>query len=276
MRLRFDTLTRKAGRAQGIIDDLNPTGRPFFDLTALPNVAPRGATLYVSGWIYARQPALDPPELAITVDGAFGAVAQGGFARPDVAEIHGAAALHCGFAALLPTAGFAEGWHTVAAVQLVDAQTYRVGPERPVQLARAALRAPLAGTPVGGRVHVQLDHLIEGPLRPGRPDEMPVFGPEATIRALGWAGDLDRMQPAAAVYALVDGVHLFRGRYGLARGDVAAQHGCPQLARSGFDVRIDAGALSPGDHTVSVIALSADGEMRSEPAPSHPFSIRPD
>jgi hypothetical protein len=275
LRLRFDTLKRTADRAEGIIDDLNPTGRPFFDIAALPNVAPRGTTLYVSGWIYARGPALDPPELAITVDGAFGGVANGGFERPDVAAIHGPAALRCGFQALLPTAGFAEGWHTVAVVQLVDAQRYRVGPERPVQLAAAALRAPLE-TPEAGRIHVHLDRVIEGPVQPGAPSGEAIFGPESTIRALGWAADLDRMQPCAAVYALVDDLHLFRGRYGIARPDVADELGCPQLARSGFDVRIDAGTLPPGDHTVSVIALSADGETRSEAAPPLLFSIRPD
>ena len=275
LRLRFDSLKRSGDRAAGIIDDLNWTGRPFFELAALPNVAPRGTTLYVAGWIHGAKPALDPPELFITVDGAFAAAAQGGFARPDVAKVRGPAALSSGFRALVPTAGLEEGWHTVAAAQLVDAETYRIGPERPIQIARNALRAPIV-TPAGGQVYVVVDRLLDGPDAPPDADGIPVFGPDATIRVMGWAADLDRAQPCAAVYALVDGVHTYRGRYGIARPDVGEEVACAQLALSGFEVRVDAGTLPPGAHTLSVIALSADGETRSAAAPELPFSIRPE
>ena len=268
-------MKRSGERAHGIIDDVNGTGRPFFDLAALPNVIPRGAPIYVSGWLYAPEVAIVPPEIVITVDGAFGAVATGGWARPDVAALHGPGAANSGFEAVLPSNSIGEGVRTIAAAQLVDAMTYRVGPERRITIARNALRITIA-TPVVAGVRVHLDRFAVGTQPPQLQGGIPTFGSETTLSVHGWAADVTQGQPCAAVYAVVDDVHIFRGRYGRDRADVAAQFGQPQLRYAGYEVRIDAAALAAGDHLICVFALSSDGEGRSEPTGALPFSIGPE
>ncbi len=266
-------MKRSAERARGIIDDINGTGRPYFDISALPNVIPRGAPIYIAGWIYAPD-GLVPPEIVITVDGAFGAHARGGLSRFDVAAVHGADAANSGFEATLPSGAIAEGPRTLAAVALVDAMTYQVGPERLITIARNALSTPIA-TPVVAGVHAHLDRFVAAAHARHTEAGLPAFDTEATICVVGWAADLAQMQPSAAVYAIVDEVHLFRGRYGLERPDVAAELAQPQLRHAGFEVRVDAGTLGAGDHVIRVVALSADGEGRSETTPALPFSIVP-
>jgi hypothetical protein len=267
-------MKRSGERAHGIIDDINGTGRPFFDVAALPNVIARGSLIYISGWLYAPG-AVSPPEIAITVDGAFGAVARSGYARPDVADVHGPGAAQSGFEATLPSGPIGEGVRMIAAAQLVDAMTYLVGPERRITIARNALRTTIE-TPAVAGVHVHLDRFAEGPQPPQMHGGIPAFGSETTLSVLGWAADLTHGQPCAAIYAIVDDVHLFRGRYGCERADVAAELGQPQLRYTGYEVRIDAGALTAGGHLIRVVALSADGEGRSEPTAALPFSIRPE
>ncbi len=274
LRLRFSSMKRSSERAYGNIDDVNGTGRPFSDISALPSVIPRGAPIYVAGWLYAPG-TVAPPEIVITVDGEFGAVARSGSARPDAANVHGLAAANSGFEALLPSASITEGVRAIAAVQLVDAMTYSVGPERRITIARNALRMTIA-TPVVAGVRVHLDRLVAGPEPLLMQDGIAAFGSETTLSALGWAADLTHGQPCAAVYAIVDDVHLFRGRYGRERADVAAELGQPQLRYTGYEIRIDAGTLTAGDHLIRVVALSADGEGRSEPTAALPFSIRPE
>ena len=268
-------MKRSAERAHGVIDDINGTGRPFFDIAALPNVIPRGAPIYVSGWLYAPGVEIVPPEIVITVDGAFGTVARSGCARPDVAAVHGPGAANSGFEAVLLSHSIGEGVRTIAAAQLVDAMTYRVGPEHRIMIARNALRIAIA-TPVVAGVHVHIDRLSDGPHPPQLRGGISAFGSETTLSVIGWAADLTHGQPCAAVYAIVDDVHIFRGRYGRERADVAAELDQPQLRHAGYEVRIDAGALTAGDHLICVVALSFDGEGRSEPTAALPFSIRPE
>jgi len=272
--LRFASMKRSGGRAHGNIDDVNGTGRPFFDISALPSIIPRGAPIYVAGWLYAPG-AITPAEIVITIDGAFGAVARGGYERPDIAAVHGPGAENSGFEALLPSGAIEEGVRALAAVQLVDAMTYSVGPERLITIARNALRSEIS-TPVVAGVRVHLDRFSDVPQPPQMLGGIATYDADATLSVLGWAADVKGGQPCAAVYAIVDDVHLFRGRYGLERADVALQLGQPQLRYSGFEIRIDAGALTAGDHLIRAVALSSDGEGRSEPTAALAFSIRPE
>ncbi|MEA2719948.1 MAG: hypothetical protein QOJ39_1812, partial [Candidatus Eremiobacteraeota bacterium] len=234
-----------------------------------------GAPVYVSGWLYDRAPSEAPPEIVITVDGAFAAVATTGFARPDVAALHGPAAANCGFQAVVPSGAIAEGPRTFAAVQIVDAMTYRVGPERGITIARSALRTQIA-TPVVQGVRVHVDRFADDTEPPDTVHGIAAFGASSSIVISGWAADLANVQPSAAVYAVVDGVHLVRARYGSERADVAAALRRPQLRNVGYEIRIDAAVFGPGDHTVSVIALCGDGEGRSPETEAEPFVIRPE
>jgi hypothetical protein len=125
---------------------------------------------------------------------------------------------------------------------------------------------------------VHLDRFAGGaqpPEAPDMPNGIPEYGLDAPIVLLGWAADLTHRQPCAGVYAVVDDVHVFRGRSGIERADVAAFFDQPQLRNTGYEIRIDAGAVGPGEHALRVIALSADGEGRSEGSAAQPFSVRP-
>lgn len=264
-------MQRCGERALGCIDEINATEQAASAGFPPPSSIPRGAPIFVRGWIHVPQ-AADPPEVVITVDGAFGAVAAGRL-RPDVAELHGPSALHAGFECVLPSGSIAEGVRTIAAVRLVDAMTYQAGPERQITIAASALSLEIT-TPFVAGIDIRVDDLLENGEAPASAG-IPSFGRWSTVNVVGWAADLARGEPVTAVYALVDDLHLFRGRYGGARPDVAAELGRPHLHSAGFDVRIDAGALPIGDHLIRVVALSADGQGRSESG-LLPFAIRPD
>jgi len=271
LRLRFPSMTSSGERAHGFIDDVNGTGRRISDLSAQPTFIPRGAPIFVSGWIYVPD-APAPPEIVITVDGAFGVVATGGYPRPDVAAAHGPDALNSGFEGILPS-GLADGPRTIAAAQLVDAMTYRSGPERQITIGASALSLTIQ-TPIVDGVTIHVDYVAETGESPELEAGIPSFGHDATFSIVGWAADHMRGEPAAAVYALVDDVHLFRGRIGAERPDVAEQLDQPPLRYAGYEVRIDAGTLALGDHVICVIALSADGEGRAQ-GELFPFAIHP-
>jgi hypothetical protein len=275
LRLRWSALNRAAERAHGLIDDLNGTGGPYADAAARPAAIAQGAPIYIAGWIYAGSDGAGLPEVAITIDGEFAAFATCGLPRPDVAALHGRDAIRCGFEAVLPSSTLEPGIRQFAAVQLLDAMTYRVGPERPVTISRSVLSFDIA-TPARAGIHVQVDAFIDGPLPADTSRGLPSYGPESTVSVVGWAADLNANQPSAAVYAVVDNVHYFRGRYGIERRDVAERLGSPQLRCSGYEIRIDGALLGPGDHLIAVLALSADGEHRSEPSLPRAFEIRLD
>jgi len=266
-------MQRAPDRARGIIDDLNGTGRPFPEIAALPGTIPQGAPIYISGWVYAPQSPEAPSEVAITVDGEFAALANTGFARSDLVALYGRGALRCGFEAVLPSSTLALGIRQFAAVQLIDAMTYRVGPNRPITIARSALKLDVV-TPVRAGVLVHFDGFAGHPKPADTSGGSPAYGPHSTISVIGWAADMDAGQPCAAIYAVVDDAHYFRGRYGSERRDVAETLGMPQLRYCGYQIAIGAIDFGPGDHVIQVLALSADGEHRSEPTLARAFQIR--
>jgi hypothetical protein len=199
-------------------------------------------------------------DLIVTVDGAFGAFATGGHARPDIAAMYGPDGANAGFDAVLPSAAIAEGERTIGVVKVVDGERYVAGPQRRIRIVRSALRTTI-DTPIVEGIHVQVDALAE-------------CDGEEPLRVAGWAADVANGQPCAGVYAIVDEVNVFRGRYGFERPDVAAALGRPQLRHTGYEIRVDAGAIGDGDHLICVVALSADGEGRSHPSPPLGASVR--
>lgn len=76
----------------------------------------------------------------------------------------------------------------------------------------------------------------------------------------GWAADVERLRPAEAVVAFVDGRFLAAGRVGLARRDVASHYSAEELLLAGYEVRFAAEALGEGSEgKVRVFALSGEG-----------------
>jgi hypothetical protein len=261
LRLRFPSLEASRARAVGYIDDVNGTGRPYFDVAVAPRAIPRGATIYVSGWMVVPGLEGGAGDVVVTVDGAFAALATAGYDRPDIARMYGPAGASSGFDAVLPSAALAEGDRTIGVVTVVDEDRYVLGPQRRIRIARSALRTTI-DTPVVAGVHVQVDTLAD-------------CDGEGPVRVAGWAADLANAQPCAGVCAIVDDVHVFPGRYGAERPDVAAALGHPQLRHTGYEIRFDAGALGAGDHLIRVVALSADGAGRSHPSLPLGMTIRP-
>jgi hypothetical protein len=81
-----------------------------------------------------------------------------------------------------------------------------------------------------------------------------------TIGLRGWISISGRLQPAAGVCLVVDGLPDDNANiyYGASRPDVVATMGAPQLATAGFDVRFAVSTLTPGRHRVQLGAFDAD------------------
>lgn len=80
---------------------------------------------------------------------------------------------------------------------------------------------------------------------------------------VGWAVDHTLGGPAKGVCLVVDGEldpHA-ASSYGGARPDVVAAYHNDRLLRSSFNIPIQPGLLSPGNHVIQVVAISADGSL---------------
>ncbi len=82
-------------------------------------------------------------------------------------------------------------------------------------------------------------------------------GLSASVR--GWAADVGLDSLANRILLRVDDLPPTRAVYGLGRPDVAGALSNPAFAGSGFSGTISTGDLSPGKHTVRVIAIGSNG-----------------
>lgn len=120
-----------------------------------------------------------------------------------------------------------------------------------------------ATVPAGGRLDRIPDHtdyaveFINDSIQPlGKP---PVrLARSAGLRITGWAVDREAKQGSAAVELLLDDVR-YRCRSGIARNDVADYFQDPGLAAAGFECLLPPGSLAPGEHTVRLWIVLADG-----------------
>jgi len=91
-------------------------------------------------------------------------------------------------------------------------------------------------------------------------------GASADITGAGWAVDNQNNVPAGGVDIAIDG-QPFRTQYGVERPDVAAHFNLPAYTKTGFQFLIPAGALSAGQHKLTVRVISSDGKTYRESAP---------
>jgi hypothetical protein len=79
----------------------------------------------------------------------------------------------------------------------------------------------------------------------------------------GWGRDRISTGPARAVCLIVDGKVEDRATslYGEPRADVAKALGNPDLARSGYLIKIPAATFTPGQHRIGVAVVSSDGSI---------------
>lgn len=266
LRSRFAKAQRFPQPAMGAIDEVNGIGGRVPDPATIPHAIPRGAPVYIHGWVWQPAIATAPLAAIVTVDGAYVAPARSGLLRPDVAAVHGAAAEASGFEAHVPSHDLSDGLHVVTVVLMHDFITYSEGPQHIVTIVPGALRTTVT-TPLAGGQQIELDSLeIIGPMGSYASD-VPSDGIVrygSTVRARGWAIDVVAAQPCAGIYAIIDDEHVVRGRYGGPRSDVAAELGDPQFYHCAFEIHIDTAVIGIGDHVLRIGALSADGTTRSE------------
>jgi hypothetical protein len=78
------------------------------------------------------------------------------------------------------------------------------------------------------------------------------------LRIAGWAVDREAGQGPASVELLLDHVR-YRCRCGISRGDVADYFQEPGFAAAGFECLLPPGSLAPGEHTLRLWIVLADG-----------------
>ncbi|MDB5453898.1 MAG: hypothetical protein JWO33_2476 [Caulobacteraceae bacterium] len=86
------------------------------------------------------------------------------------------------------------------------------------------------------------------------------------VEMAGFAYDPATMGAGRAVDVVIDGV-AYPAQYGGPRPDVAAMLKAPGLAACGFVLRLPAGIVAAGDHTVAVRVITADGTGYRQSAP---------
>jgi hypothetical protein len=89
----------------------------------------------------------------------------------------------------------------------------------------------------------------------GAPIVVAAGGP---VTVTGWAVDIAARDRAGGVEVVLDDGQAFPAHYGEARDDVARNLCGAAYTRSGFTATIPAGALVPGNHTLTLRILSRD------------------
>lgn len=132
------------------------------------------------------------------------------------------------------------------------------------QLAAGARSPAVVPAPAAGRLDRLPDHtdysvesINDQQLPLGRPPSR--IPRTAVVTMAGWAVDREAGRPAAGV-ELVCGDRSFRVAYGLPRPDVADYFQQPAYADTGFLGLLPAGTLPPGEHSLQLRLLLADGE----------------
>jgi hypothetical protein len=88
----------------------------------------------------------------------------------------------------------------------------------------------------------------------------------AAVPVTGFAFDILSKQPAKTVEIAVDGKP-YPTQYGSMRQDVATSQNNPALVNTGFSGALPAGAVTPGEHVVTVRVVTHDGTAYTESPP---------
>jgi hypothetical protein len=126
------------------------------------------------------------------------------------------------------------------------------------------------GLSVFAEKHVSARDLIVTPEAPpywvdavnGQPprERTPLFvDAQDPILVAGWALDVGRRKPAAAVFLTIDGTVDMPGHMGIYRPDLGGRIRTRALRWGGFVGAFGGFVLSPGEHTVALKIVSADG-----------------
>jgi hypothetical protein len=144
--------------------------------------------------------------------------------------------------------------------------------------AAKASPTPSLSAGAGGVRDVTAACRIHGPLGSGATVGIDAFAVSRTTRDIpdrrdaqsagayemyGWGRDRNSAGAARAVCLVVDGRVEDRAMslYGEPRADVAKALGNPDLARSGYLIKIPAGTFTPGQHRIGVAVVSSDGSI---------------
>jgi hypothetical protein len=132
------------------------------------------------------------------------------------------------------------------------------------------ITASLEKIPEPKQLSGQFDYYIDkiGPVAMP-PLNLPIAIPaNASIPVVGWAVDSVQKSPAGGVEIVIDG-RAYKGRYGLARADVAQYYKTPAYKAVGFDYEFPASSLAPGDHVMTLRVITSDSKRYFESGPIH-------
>jgi hypothetical protein len=200
----------------------------------------------VSGWAIDNAVAVGTAinDIQIKVDGTVVGTATYGSSRPDVCAVYPgrAGCPNVGFSYSLNTSALGVGSHTITVTATdsdgsPDSGSASVNVNVQATPPTVWIDAPTSGATVSGIVSVS-----------------------------GWAIDNAAAVGTAigSVQVKVDGTVVGNATYGSSRPDVCAVYpsrvGCPNV---GFSYSLDTSSLSPGSHTITVIATDSDGSPDS-------------
>lgn len=101
-----------------------------------------------------------------------------------------------------------------------------------------------------------------------------VIAPDAAITIRGWAFDDAARGRAKAIYILVDGRDTYRAIDGFDRPDVAQANGLTTGSKVGFEATLPPGMLAPGEHTLAIRIVTADGRALADGARPLAITVR--
>jgi hypothetical protein len=229
---------------------LEGNGPPTIFIDSLAPAATVSGVVTVSGWAIDNTTTIGTAigNVQVIVDGAIVGAAIYGTGRPDVCAVFPGrpGCPNVGFTYQLNTASLSAGTHTLTVVA-TDTDSPPASGSYSISIKVSSAQAP---PPT-----VFIDSLA----------------PNATVSGVvtvsGWA--IDNTTTIGSVQILVDGAVIGAATYGSGRADVCAAYpgrpGCPNV---GFAYQLNTAALSPGTHTLGVVATDT-----SSPPVSGSYSI---
>jgi subtilase family serine protease len=198
-------------------------------------------SLIVRGWIADPVDGAPLGNVKVYVDGNLFGTPTLGLSRPDVASYFNKPAYtNSGFSLTASAAALSPGTHAVTVVAIDSG-------------GRSSTFGSLTITVTGGPPVGNLDAAVDN--KTGST----TVSQNDSLLVRGFAADPIDGSPLGNVKVYIDGNLFGTPTLGLARADVASYFGKPAYTNSGFSLTASAATLSPGTHSVTVVAIDSGG-----------------
>lgn len=223
-----------------------------------PRRVPKGAILTAFGWGALDYGRAEVTGVYVAIDGGLPLEALYGIERQDVAGFFGNERLaRTGFRGVLSTAHLGPGEHVLSiAVRDAEGRLVPVSSADETFTIEADLDELVATAPPSDwETIINIDSLSVD----GRPAGEPLEAePESLVAVRGWAIDAPARSAGTAIFGLI-GSSVVKAVYGFSREDVADIHPDGDYRNCGFALQIPLGGLPPGEHTLRLRLVGADG-----------------